>query len=160
MLFLGNSWYILIPVKFEQLLDRAEISLSEVNDSRWQENEEVLQNLPATARIMDVSSRPVVPNKQRKSRNLQSAIKLQNMFEVGTLCCSLLRFFFFRQQQLQARACGRLGLPECGCSSGLRLWPHQWDSEGFFVACIKKQGGMAGCFRVCWDCFKRVLWDV
>ena len=155
MLFLGNSWYILIPVKFEQLLDRAEISLSEVNDSRWQENEEVLQNLPAMARIMDVSSRPAArssqTSKENQRRNLQSAIKLQNIFEVvGTLCWSLLRFLFdFGQQQLQARACGRLGLPECGCSSGLRLWPHQWDSEGFFVACIKKQGGMAGCFRVC-----------
>ena len=69
MLLLGNSWYILIPVKFEQLLDRAEISLSEVNDRRWQENEEVLQNLPATARIMDVSSRPAARSSQTSKEN-------------------------------------------------------------------------------------------
>ncbi|CAL1153532.1 unnamed protein product [Cladocopium goreaui] len=34
----------------------------------------------------------------------------------------------------------RLGFPSCS-SLGLRLWPHHWDSEGFFVACIRKRGG-------------------
>ena len=99
------------------------------------------------------------PKQAKKIKKFAISNQITEHVWSGHIMLFAFAFFFFRQQQLQARACGRLGLPECGCSSGLRLGHiNGTQKASSWLALRSKVDGwlLSGLLRL----LQRVLWDV